>query len=100
MRAAVILLFVFILPMMGGITVARAAEDGVFVCVEMTDDECTQYAPVLEGVSSMEDVGFSPEAIVYIISWGAGLILGLWLFGLGVGSIWRFFDAALGGPLS
>lgn len=73
---------------------AAAVESGVYVCVEMSDGACTEFATVDE-----YEMGIDTNAGLYV---GAAIavVLGLWILGLGIGAVWRFFDAALGGPLS
>lgn len=91
-RAGIILAFV--LTLFASVVPAHAAESGVYVCVEVTDGACTEFATVDE-----YQMGIDVDAATYA-GVSLALVLGLFLLGLGIGAVWRFFDAALGGPLS
>lgn len=88
---------VLLLSLLVATVPARAAETtGAYVCGEVDEEgACVSFVPVLEHVFEMDTA--TPG--IWVAA-AAALVLGLWLLGLGIGAVWRFLDAALGGPLS
>lgn len=73
--------------------------EGPFVCTEIEDGECTEFAEYVETIYTLEDLGLDGSALGQAFAWGAGIVLVFFGLGLAFGNIHKILKAALGGQV-
>lgn len=75
---------------------AHASQD-FYVCRELTDDVCTSFVAVLDGLASVEQLGLTGGNLALALGAGMGTVWFFALSGLALGRIVKGLSQALNG---